>query len=425
MALPENCKEIPDAIDFGYNLLLTPTLQEMGMPKAMASTVWAKPLAPLGSWVERGEPLTELTFVHYRFDYETSLVQKSIASILGASKEISFSVTIPSPISGFNIVVRNSPSRTTLPTQPIFHGLIEFEPALPVLLIPEDETKWQLYELQNCFEKIASYMKFHWEKGVHNLGQNGNYKRVSIAQALTIERGYNNGTCGSALDVTAEDIEEAQRWTLDLDTIPKAQWPVCTYDEYCACKHSVGDYDHSYPLQDYISEYRSKDEKLRQKLKHLDKSIVLNKPKPAPEPTDYKYDVFISHAFEDKKSIARPLNDALKKKGVSVWFDENKLKWGQSLRRGIDEGLTESRFGIVIISPTILTREKGWFLKELDALFTREVSTGQTVLLPLLHEISYEEIIQKLATISGKICVSSDEGIPAIVDKVIELLENE
>jgi len=51
------------------------------------------------------------------------------------------------------------------------------------------------------------------------------------------------------------------------------------------------------------------------------------------------FDVFLSHASEDKDTIARPLYQALTAAGVSVWFDEAVLKLGDSLRRKIDEGL--------------------------------------------------------------------------------------
>jgi len=35
-----------------------------------------------------------------------------------------------------------------------------------------------------------------------------------------------------------------------------------------------------------------------------------------------KWDVFISHASEDKEAIARPLADALQEKGLRVWYDD-------------------------------------------------------------------------------------------------------
>ena len=63
-----------------------------------------------------------------------------------------------------------------------------------------------------------------------------------------------------------------------------------------------------------------------------------------------EYDVFISHASEDKEAVVRPLANALRQKGVRVWYDEFELKIGDSLRRKIDQGLSKSRFGIVVIS---------------------------------------------------------------------------
>ena len=63
------------------------------------------------------------------------------------------------------------------------------------------------------------------------------------------------------------------------------------------------------------------------------------------------WDVFISHAWEDKEDIARLLAEALRRKGLRVWYDEFTLTLGASLRRSIDRGLAQSRYGVVILSP--------------------------------------------------------------------------
>ncbi len=70
------------------------------------------------------------------------------------------------------------------------------------------------------------------------------------------------------------------------------------------------------------------------------------------------WDVFISHAWEDKAEIARPLYEALTGFGVSVWFDEGELRIGDSLRRKIDQGIANSAFGVVILSSSFFA--KGW-----------------------------------------------------------------
>ena len=51
-----------------------------------------------------------------------------------------------------------------------------------------------------------------------------------------------------------------------------------------------------------------------------------------------KYDVFISHASEDKDAIVRPLATELEMLSVRVWYDEFSLKLGDSFlasRRGL------------------------------------------------------------------------------------------
>ena len=63
-----------------------------------------------------------------------------------------------------------------------------------------------------------------------------------------------------------------------------------------------------------------------------------------------EWDVFISHASEDKEAIATPLAEALQEEGLRVWYDDFSLRLGDSLRESIDRGLARSRFGVVILS---------------------------------------------------------------------------
>ena len=107
----------------------------------------------------------------------------------------------------------------------------------------------------------------------------------------------------------------------------------------------------------------------------------------------YEFDVFISHASEDKDFIAVPLADSLSKYGLSVWIDSMQLKIGDSLRRKIDQGLAKSRFGVVILSRHFFAKE--WPQKELDALVSRE--DGKTkVILPIWHEIAKDDVVKAL-----------------------------
>lgn len=128
-------------------------------------------------------------------------------------------------------------------------------------------------------------------------------------------------------------------------------------------------------------------------------SLVRDRP-PSAERSDRQYDVFISHASEDKAEVVRPLANALVAAGVSVWYDEFELKIGDSLRRKIDQGLANSRVGLVVLSPSFLG--KGWTNYELDGLVTKAV-TGEQVLLPVWHKISKQEVIDFSPSLADKV----------------------
>lgn len=112
------------------------------------------------------------------------------------------------------------------------------------------------------------------------------------------------------------------------------------------------------------------------------------------------WDVFVSHASEDKESVAEPLASELRKRGLRVWLDATEMRIGDSLRRKIDYGLAHSTFGIVILSESFFA--KGWTQYELDGIIGRTVS-GDQRMLPIWHEISHEQIADKSPSLADKI----------------------
>lgn len=113
-----------------------------------------------------------------------------------------------------------------------------------------------------------------------------------------------------------------------------------------------------------------------------------------------EYDVFISHASEDKESVVRPLARALVNHGLKVWYDEFELKIGDSLRRKIDRGLAKSRFGIVVLSKDFI--KKGWTNYELDGIISK-ANTGEQVLLPIWHGITKQEVLDYSPSLADKV----------------------
>lgn len=133
-----------------------------------------------------------------------------------------------------------------------------------------------------------------------------------------------------------------------------------------------------------------------------------------------EYDVFISHAHEDKESFVNPFVDALKKRDVKVWYDNDEIKWGDSLRAKIDSGLKHSHFGIVVISRSFI--KKGWTNHELDGLFNLEMTQGKTIL-PIWHDITKTEVQNFSPSLAGKMAISTALMTPAeIADELVKLL---
>lgn len=133
-----------------------------------------------------------------------------------------------------------------------------------------------------------------------------------------------------------------------------------------------------------------------------------------------EYDVFISHASEDKDAVVRPLATALQEKGVRVWYDEFEMRIGDSLRRKIDQGLANSRFGIVVISRSFI--KKGWTNYELDGLMTKAIS-GQQVLLPIWHDITKQEVIDYSPSLADKVARNTgQQTVQEIADEIVEMV---
>lgn len=132
-----------------------------------------------------------------------------------------------------------------------------------------------------------------------------------------------------------------------------------------------------------------------------------------------KYDVFISYASEDRKEIAIPLAKRIKEYGLTVWFDEFELTIGDSIRRSIDYGLSESQFGVVILSNNFFKKE--WPKKELDGLFSRD-DGKEKFILPIWHNINYYDVLNFSPILADKIAVTTDMGIDYVVNQIVNVI---
>jgi hypothetical protein len=123
-------------------------------------------------------------------------------------------------------------------------------------------------------------------------------------------------------------------------------------------------------------------------------------------PESIGYDAFISHASEDKEELVRPLAEALTEMGFRVWYDEFELRVGDSLRQSIDRGLTNSSYGIVVLSEAFFA--KNWPQYELDGLVALEMG-GQSVILPIWHGVDRDEVLSHSPTLADRVALRTDQ----------------
>ncbi len=139
------------------------------------------------------------------------------------------------------------------------------------------------------------------------------------------------------------------------------------------------------------------------------------------QPQRISYDVFLSHASDDKSAIATPLYKALTRARISVWYDQSVLTIGDSLRRRIDDGLGRCRFGIVILSPKFFSKD--WPQRELDGLVARENASGQKAILPVWHRITKSQVANFSPMLADRLAGNSKEGIPSLVRRLKEAID--
>lgn len=130
----------------------------------------------------------------------------------------------------------------------------------------------------------------------------------------------------------------------------------------------------------------------------------------------YDYDAFISHAVEDKIPIANELCAKLERAGLRIWYSGKELGVGDSIEKTIGNGLHRSRYGIVILSPTYLS--KNWTIREFYTLLAKEIEEHK-VILPVLYNITLDDLKKKDLLMADRFAVNADLGIDHVVDRLV------
>lgn len=135
--------------------------------------------------------------------------------------------------------------------------------------------------------------------------------------------------------------------------------------------------------------------------------------------TPFEFDVFVSHASEDKREFVEPLVGALRGFGLRVWYDADEIQIGDDIRRRIEVGLANSQCAIVVLSPSF---RKFWPEAELSALFQQEAAFGEHRILPVVHAMTFGEVTRLWPLVAARAAVHSSQGPAHIAQLVVSRL---
>lgn len=130
-------------------------------------------------------------------------------------------------------------------------------------------------------------------------------------------------------------------------------------------------------------------------------------------------DVFLCHAWDDRQGPAKELHDLLVAAGVKVWFSEKDLCLGVPMMRAIDKGLVNSRIGLVLVTPALLSRlpKESVADKELSALLARNQ------LVPIVHKTTYEALRNVSPLLASRTGLdTAEDSMAVIATKIAELV---
>jgi TIR domain len=94
-------------------------------------------------------------------------------------------------------------------------------------------------------------------------------------------------------------------------------------------------------------------------------------------------DVFLSHRSADKDVVRRFAND-LAKQQLTVWVDEAEIRPGQSIPGAINQGLENSRYIGLVMTPDYYESPSGWTDAEWHAALHADPDNRRARLIPLL-----------------------------------------
>lgn len=128
------------------------------------------------------------------------------------------------------------------------------------------------------------------------------------------------------------------------------------------------------------------------------------------------YDIFLSHASEDKVAFVRPLLRALREQGLTVWYDEEQITGGDDVRSKINEGIRASGHCVLVVSPHLM---KFWPEAELSAFFAKQAHSGKKYIIPVTLNLEWSVVLDKYPLLGGRVFLKASDGLKQLAKNVV------
>jgi len=135
-----------------------------------------------------------------------------------------------------------------------------------------------------------------------------------------------------------------------------------------------------------------------------------------------EYDAFICHASENKADFVKPLAESLHKKGLQIWLDDWEIVPGSSLSQSIDNGISKSHKGIIVLSNSFFDKE--WAKRELRGFTNRNVYEEDNIIIPIWLDVKAEAVRDFSAPLSDLRAVTAEgrKDVESAADQVYKTI---
>ena len=131
---------------------------------------------------------------------------------------------------------------------------------------------------------------------------------------------------------------------------------------------------------------------------------------------------FISHDSRDKDAFVTDLVRELSIRLCPVWYDEYRLKPGDSLREQIESGLKSCRRCIVILSKNFFSNP-GWTKKEFDSIYTREIIKAENVIIPVWLDVTKDDVFDYSPSLADRLGIPASLGAEEVASRLVRVLK--